>query len=43
MPQEQRFAQQIAQDLARVPKDRRALLLRQIRALIHATEGEDAK
>ncbi len=42
-PQEERFAQQIAQDLARVPKDRRALLLRQIRALIHATEGEDAK
>jgi plasmid maintenance system antidote protein VapI len=41
--QEQKVAQQIAQDLSRVPKERRALLLRQIRALIRATESDDAK
>lgn len=39
--QEQKFAEQIAHDLSRVPKDRRSLLLRQIRALIRASEGDD--
>ena len=39
--QEQKFAEQIANDLARVPKDRRSLVLRQIRALIRASENDD--
>ena len=41
--QEQKHAQQIARDLARVPKEHRALVLRQIRALIRASEGGDSK
>ncbi len=41
--QEQKYAQQIARDLSRVPKERRGLLLRQIRALIRATENDQNK
>ena len=37
--QEQHWVQQVARDLARVPAKRRALLQRQIHALIRATAG----
>lgn len=38
--EEKRIAHQIMQEISRVPKTRRALLLRQIRALIQATQSE---
>jgi len=37
---EQQIGQQIARELAQVPPDRQALLLKQIRALIRATQAE---
>jgi plasmid maintenance system antidote protein VapI len=40
---EQKHAQQIARDLARVPKERRALVMKQIRALIRASEADSSK
>ena len=43
LTQEQKHALQIAHDLSRVPKERRGLLLRQIRALIRATESASTK
>lgn len=39
-PPEQRIGQQIARELAQVPPERQALLLKQIRALIRATQAE---
>ena len=38
--EEQRLAGKIAQELSKVPKDRQALLVRQIRALIRATQED---
>ena len=39
--QEQRMAQQIARELVRIPKERQGLLVRQIRALIRATQDDE--
>ena len=41
--EEQRFARQIAKELADVPKEMRPLLVRQIRALIRATAAGSGK
>lgn len=40
---EQQIARQIARELTRVPQERHTLLLRQMRALIRASVGDDEK